>query len=132
MSFKKLRLKANCPFKVPNVVEMEADPENFQIRLADVDSWGLTNDMKDLIKEALANQVKLDVESVLGIWRKVDSINLPGVSSIIIWLEQGTEKAGYKHTVAEHALDFKNKGIMESQLAEVAEAATSVGHFVGF
>ena len=53
---------------------------------------------------------------------------IEGKTATIAWLEKGNAKAGVTHIGNEHENEFLEKGIKDDeQLADVAEAATTVG-----
>ena len=87
---------------------------------------GANTEYNELIEAAVKSGVKITTTNVLRIWRIANRQNIPGLESEILWIEQGTDKAGYQHML-KHKEEFKKVGVDESKLMEVAEAATSVG-----
>ncbi|KAF2127571.1 hypothetical protein P153DRAFT_358444 [Dothidotthia symphoricarpi CBS 119687] len=107
---------------------MSQEQEELQVVAAEAQSrlGGANPDFNDLIAKALKNNVKITTEEVMRIWQISTSRNIPGLTHEILWIEQGTDRAGYKHML-KHKADFEKVGVSEDKLAEVAEAATTVG-----
>jgi hypothetical protein len=84
------------------------------------------SEWEQLVVETIQHGVKLTVENVVGIWRIADG-TIPGVERSILWVEDNLPSAGYRHML-EHAREFEQLGIRHDKLAELAEAATTIGH----
>lgn len=63
---------------------------------------------------------------IVQIWQIDDYQKIPGLQKRVLWVENNLPNAGYQHML-EHAHEFEQIGITRDQLAEVAEAATTVG-----
>ena len=50
----------------------------------------------------------------------------------LAWLENGTENAGLKHIIAEHADDFLNKGIAQEEVPNYIMNPLENGEIVGY
>ncbi|KAF2811047.1 uncharacterized protein BDZ99DRAFT_462324 [Mytilinidion resinicola] len=74
----------------------------------------------------------MTVPDVLSVWKVIDERKqyFPGLRSNAIWVETGNTKAGYEH-ILRHQDEFKLLGIGPHELAEVAEAVTTVATHVG-
>jgi len=97
-----------------------------QNSIANVAALPAPEETKSLILEALKNGVKMTNDKVIRIWRMPSQHNIPGLKHTIVWIEEGTDKAGMQHILL-HKDQFESKGILEAKIAEVAEAATTVG-----
>ena len=49
----------------------------------------------------------------------------------IVWLESGTESAGYKHILKRHLLEFQQQGVSEEELPNYILEAVHQGNIVG-
>ncbi|KAL2361690.1 hypothetical protein RJZ56_005438 [Blastomyces dermatitidis] len=94
-----------------------------QIRHSD-----LPEEWKELIISVLLRGDKINLEGILRIWRITNP--LQGVDQKVLWLEDGSASAGYQHML-NHAAEFEELGITKDRLAELAEAATTVGYLGG-
>lgn len=92
----------------------------------------LSADAKRLIREMIAQPVKMSIPNVIDIWELGQGRreSIPGLKSHVVWLEEGNDKAGYQHML-KHADEFRQLGISQNELVEVAKAATQVGDVVG-
>lgn len=71
-------------------------------------------------------KIHTTIEDLLDIWIP-DGKTISGTTSIIVWLEKGTKKAGLTHIIENHHKEFDKKNIPVEKLADVAKAATTVG-----
>jgi filamentous hemagglutinin len=78
---------------------------------------------KVLFKEMAAAGVKFSPEKVLAVTKLSDGK--------IIFLEAGTDRAGLKHILMRHELDFTNKGIATPDIAKVVMDAVKGEKIVG-
>lgn len=116
----------------PNTRAMAENEELEHLKNRAQEVWGAENpEYAELIKTALEAGVKIKIERVLHIWQITNRYNIRGLQHHIVWIEQGTDKAGYQHML-KHKEDFEILGVPEDKLIEVAEAATSVGYPDGF
>jgi hypothetical protein len=95
----------------------------------------LSDNAKELIRQMLANAVKMTVPDVLSIWEIAHyrQQQIQNLQSSVLWIEQGSanKQAGYQHML-KHADEFRMLGITDEDLKEIAEAATTVGTLVGY
>lgn len=101
-----------------------------------VDTLSLNEESRALIKTLIQQRRSPNrwrVEEVLRIWEisPEQSKKLPGVESTVIWIEEGNDKAGLKHIVERHSEEFDYRGIPEDKIAELVEAATTLGTLAG-
>jgi filamentous hemagglutinin len=54
------------------------------------------------------------------------------VDGQVVFLETGNSRAGLQHIIDEHAEDFANVGIPESQISAVVMKAATEGRIVGY
>ena len=84
---------------------------------------------RQLIRETIRAGHKITILDVVNIWR------LPGGKTIngttIVWLEKGDLMSGVVHILDQHIDELLQKGIIEDELGDVAEAATVVGLRIG-
>ena len=85
-----------------------------------VPSW---DEKKVLVEEVAASGRKISPERVVDI-RKLDD-------GSTVWLEQGTDKAGLKHILQRHELEFAHKGIAKDELPKVLLDAVQQNNIVG-
>ncbi|KAK2765548.1 hypothetical protein FQN54_008402 [Arachnomyces sp. PD_36] len=90
---------------------------------------GELKELEELIIGTLSRGVEINLEKLLRIWRVTNP--LQGVEQKVFWVEDGSASAGYQHML-KHAEEFKELGITAGQLAELAEAATTVGYPGGY
>lgn len=84
-------------------------------------SQGINNNK--LFEELSSNGVKFTPENVVAVGRSP--------SGQVVFLETGTSKAGLQHIVKEHAGEFAQMGVAESQIASVVMRAVTEGKIVG-
>ena len=82
-------------------------------------------DLNSKLLEELANSgVKYNPEDIVAITKTADGK--------LVWLENGTDTAGLKHIIIEHADDFLNKGITQEQIPNYIMNALENGSIVGY
>lgn len=97
-----------------------------------IEALTLSDEAKRLVRQMMEKSVRMTIPDVLAIWNigQERSKSIPGLNSHIVWMEKGNDKAGYQHML-KHADEFKKLGINETELEEVAKAATTIGDLVG-
>jgi hypothetical protein len=76
-----------------------------------------------LLKELAASGVKHDPGAIVKIFRDADGK--------IVFLEQGTPRAGLQHILERHEGQFLDKGISRDQIPDLIETALTEGEVVG-
>uniref|UniRef100_UPI000C06F7C1 RHS repeat domain-containing protein n=1 Tax=Tepidibacter mesophilus TaxID=655607 RepID=UPI000C06F7C1 len=77
----------------------------------------------DLLDELASSGAKYSPDDVLAVTKTVDGK--------LAWLETGNSKAGMKH-ILDHADDFANKGIQQSQIKDLVMESLTNGKIVGY
>lgn len=121
-------------------VEKRIDEEYIKNLRDNVDALRDIDDAsKELIRRALSGKdpPRMTPEQILHIWDIGDGRqlnHLPDVTTTILWIEQGNDKAGMTHILS-HKEDFESIGVPQDKLIELAQATTTVGapsgHFQG-
>jgi hypothetical protein len=75
------------------------------------------------LDEMVLNGVKFTPNNILHIGKTA--------TGQVVFLETGTAKSGLAHILGEHAIDFANKGIPESEVSKVVFNAVTSGKIVG-
>lgn len=83
-------------------------------------------EFNQLIQEALSNEVKIDTEKVLRIWKVPNRHNIPALKYDIIWVEEGIKEKGYRH-IWEKKRSLVEMGVAESKLLEVRTPCLGLG-----
>ncbi|MEL7605177.1 MAG: hypothetical protein AAGU39_03960, partial [Sedimentibacter saalensis] len=86
---------------------------------------GTVNSWKNagLLDELASNGVKYTADDVLAVTKTADGK--------LVWLESGNSKAGMQH-ILEHADDFAQKGIQQSQIKDLVMESLTNGKIVGY
>ena len=97
-----------------------------------IEALPLSDKGKRLVHQMMAQSVRMNIPDVLAIWEigQERCNSFPGLKSSVVWMEKGNDKAGYQHML-NHAHEFRMLGINETELGEVAKAATTIGDVVG-
>ena len=85
---------------------------------------GLQARAVSLIKRLIAQGIKINPDKLVWI--------IKTASGRIVWLEEGTQKAGLAHILYRHAADFANKGINVADIPALIAKAIKVGKIVGY
>ena len=97
-------------------------------KLANVGKGGtdVLNNLKpqNLMDELASSGVKYNPDEVIAVTKTADGK--------LVWLENGTDTAGLKHIITEHADDFLNKGITQEQIPDYVMNALENGKIVGY
>lgn len=88
-------------------------------------SSGLSKLEKQLIKQLEESGIKVSKEDVLKI-KKLSK------EQKIVWLEKGTEKAGFEHILLEHGEQFTKQGISIAEIPDFLINALEKGEIVGY
>lgn len=94
--------------------------------LAAIDALDVPSEWKHLIKIAATSGVLMTVDRIIRIWQIDQNRPIAGLEKRVLWVEDNLPSAGYQHML-QHAHEFEQIGITKDQLAEIAEAATTIG-----
>lgn len=78
---------------------------------------------QELVDELVAGGEKCTPENILGIVKDKDGK--------IVWLETGTERAGFNHILKKHEKDFEKQGVTTEELSTYIMEAIKQGNIVG-
>ncbi|KAL2359231.1 hypothetical protein RJZ56_007922 [Blastomyces dermatitidis] len=95
--------------------------------ISQINALNIPSEWKELLIAAITCGVHITVDRVVRIWSVSETLRIPGLQQPVLWIEDNSPAAGYQHMLA-HANEFRQLGISEEQLGEVAEAATTVGY----
>ena len=109
-----------------------AEVETFQRGLVAIDNLTLPDEQKALIRQLLEDGKRVGVEQVKWIWQLAEERvrSTPGLQAHTVWIEEGSEQAGFKHLL-KHQAEFPQNDNGEVELIEIAEATSKVGTWVG-
>ncbi|WP_405373729.1 pre-toxin TG domain-containing protein [Pseudobutyrivibrio sp.] len=79
---------------------------------------------ESIMNDLAQSGVKYNADDVVAVVRNADGK--------IIWLENGTEKAGLQHIITEHVDDFANVGIPQNEIPDYIMTAVDKGQIVGY
>ena len=86
------------------------------------------------VPKAQLNQRLLDELADSGVKYNPDDVVMitKTTKGKLVWLESGNDTAGFNHIIKEHATDFANKGILQTDIPRYISQALNEGKIVGY